>query len=155
MDDSSGRFSTRRIIDICVLLAFAALIAAYLFQVWSVSDHLLNTILVLPVSMLALCLCALELFRQIKSGDYETPKHEPVRTVLPVMILFSCYVLSLPWLGFDVGTAVFIMAFLVLHGEKRWYWAVAYGLTLGFLAAFAFSTLLPYPMPMLVLPTEY
>jgi putative tricarboxylic transport membrane protein len=33
--------------------------------------------------------------------------------------LFVLFVLSLEWLGFDVGTFVFISAFLWLNGERR------------------------------------
>lgn len=155
MNDANRVFSRHQIVDLGVLLSLAGLIAVYCFHVWSISTHVLNTILVVPLSVLALGLCGVEFVRQLKDREHESKELEPVRSVLPVMLMFSLYVLSLPWLGFDVGTALFVMIFLLLHGERRWHWAVSYGLVFGFLAALTFSSLLPYPMPMLLLPSEY
>jgi hypothetical protein len=152
---SSRNFSTHQLADLGVLLALAGLILAYLLHVLSLSVHILNTILVLPISILALGLCGYELLRQLTSEIGETKELESVRSVLPVMLLFSLYVLVLPWLGFDLGTALFVTVCLRVHGEKRWHWAIAYGFVFGFLLAIIFSSLLPYPMPMSILASEY
>ncbi len=155
MSPIPGKYSTHQKADLCILVILAGLIAAYLFHVLSVSTHLLNIILVLPASALALVLCGFELFCQSKAPGEEERPQESVRSVLPVIALFSAYVFTLPWLGFDVGTAVFVAAFLLVHGEKRWHWAIAYGVVFGSTVALAFSTLLPYPMPMLLMASEY
>src|SRR3546814_14704611 len=68
-----------------------------------------------------------------------------------LMALFALYVMTLPWLGFDVGSAVFVAAALVMDGERRlWLIApVSIGFALG--ATLLFGLLLPYPMTTLVL----
>lgn len=153
----SKRFSIHQQADLAVLVLLATFIAIYSYHVWSLSSELLNVVLVVPVSLLALLLCGFEFIRQLKVADPDAPSDEveSVRSVIPVMILFSLYVIAIPWLGFDVGSAIFVAVFLWVHGEKRWYWALSYGLVLGFVVAIIFSNLLPYPMPMLILPTAY
>ena len=69
---SSRNFSTHQLADLGVLLALAGLILAYLLHVLSLSVHILNTILVLPISILALGLCGYELLRQLTSEIGET-----------------------------------------------------------------------------------
>lgn len=155
MHRTPGKYSTHQKADLCILVILASLIAGYLFHVMSVSTHLLNIILVFPIAILALVLCAVELVRQFKAQGEEERVQDSVRSVVPVISLFSAYVISLPWLGFDTGTAIFVTVFLLIHGEKRWHWAIAYGVVFGFTVALVFSALLPYPMPMLILPSEY
>ena len=147
-----------RLADLFVLCVLTLIVAGYLYDAYSASSHILNLILILPVGTLILVLCVVEFFTQMKAGaagtkDVEEP--EPVVTVLPVIGLFTAYVVSLNWLGFDVGTALFVAVFLWLHGERRIQWALGYGIAFGFLVALFFSVMLPYPMPMLILPTEY
>jgi hypothetical protein len=76
-------------------------------------------------------------------------------SVLPVIILFAVYVLSLEWVGFDVGTVLFVASFLFLQGERRVTWLIAYSLVFGILVALFFSYMLPYPMPMTFIATDY
>ena len=66
------------------------------------------------------------------------------------MGLFSAYVLTLNWLGFDVGTALFVGAFLWLQGERRLRWLVGYSLAFALVLTLFFSRMLPYPMPTLL-----
>ena len=61
----------------------------------------------------------------------------------------------LPLLVAVVGTALFVAAFLWLQGERRLPWLLGYSISLGFGLALFFSTMLPYPMPMLILQTAY
>ena len=76
-------------------------------------------------------------------------------SMVPVILLFIAYVLSLDFLGFDVGTMLFIAGFLLLQGERRIKWIAGYSLSFSLLTALFFSTMLPYPMPMLLLASEY
>ena len=78
---------------------------------------------------------------------------EPIRNVVPAMGLFAGYVLSLNWLGFDVGTFAFVVLFSRIYGECRWRWALGYGISLATLLSAFFSSMLPYRMPMLIFPT--
>lgn len=155
MSERGPAYSRHQIADFCILAVLSILVVAYLIHVMSLSRHILNVILIIPASIVILVLCSLELIRQIRVG-YTAPKEqESVLSVLPVMGMFSAYVITLPWIGFDVGTMLFVAGFLLVHGERRWYWAIAYGVVFGMVVVWSFANLLPYPMPMLILPTEY
>lgn len=153
MSELQNQRITHRSIDLAVLLTLMVLITAYATHVGSISTHILNIVMVMPVSILALILCCLELCSKTKPVAKE--ELESFSSVLPAILLFSAYVLTLQWLGLDVGTVVFVALFLWLHGERRWYWAVSYGVVFGIGAALLFSKLLPYPLPMLILESEY
>ncbi len=47
------------------------------------------------------------------------------------------------------------LVFLWLHGERRLRWNIGYAICFAVLVSLLFSQMLPYPMPMLVLPSEY
>ena len=153
--------------DFAILLALGGFSLYYLQDAWRASSHIYNLILVAPLCAGVFSLCLLEFVLQWRRGakrdtasdvdsvrvaDKET---EPITAALPAMGLFAAYVLSLQWLGFDVGTALFVGGFLYLHGERRWPWLLGYALVFALAAGLFFSAMLPYPMPMLILPTEY
>lgn len=143
--------------DVLVLLVFSALVITYCWDAYQASSHIINLILIAPVSLLVIVLCAVELVQQLRghrAQENEEPR-EPVSDVLPVMGLFALYVVGLPWLGFDVGTVLFVAAFLWVHGERRLHWIFVYSLLFGIAVSWFFSKMLPYPLPMLLLPTEY
>ena len=66
------------------------------------------------------------------------------------LVLFAAYVITLDWLGFDVGTALFVGAFLWMQGERRKTWLVGYSLAFALTLTLFFSRMLPYPMPTLL-----
>lgn len=142
--------SQHRIADISVVLTLAILALLYALDWYRASDHILNTILVLPLTAIILVCCAGQLFLQVKSGK-DPEKAEPVTEQLPIMILFTAYVAGLNWLGFDVGTFLFVAGCLWLQGERRLPWLIGYSLVFASLCACFFLSMLPYPMPMLVL----
>ena len=76
---------------------------------------------------------------------------EPVADAALVVVLFVAYVVTLGWLGFDVGTSLFIGVFLWAHGEHRWCWLLAYSIAFGFGLAWLFAAILPYSMPLLLI----
>jgi putative tricarboxylic transport membrane protein len=157
MNNSSRQkpFSPHQIVDLSVLLVLAGLIALYWWDARQASGHIINLILIAPLSICLLVLCVIEFVAQLRGKQPSAQDIEPFSSVWPVMVLFIAYVVSLPWLGFDVGTSLFIGAFLGVHGERRVLLLVAYSLSFGFLVALFFSNMLPYPMPMLLLPTAY
>ena len=146
---------TQRIADLIVLLLLAGLVGWYCYDAVKASTHVYNLIFVLPVALIVLVLCAVQFALGLRDGHAETKAVEPVTTVLPIVGLFAIYVLTLPWLGFDVGTCLFLLASLRIHGERRWPWLAAYSVAFAFSLAVFFSKMLPYPMPMLLLPTAY
>lgn len=150
--------------DLSLVLLFAAVTIAYLADAWTASASLRNLVLLVPVSALSLILCALivvDVVRRPRAAPEAVSQEEspvPVeRSFIDrykpavLMTLFALYIMTLPWLGFDVGSAVFVAAALLMDGERRlWLIApVSIGFALG--ATVLFGWLLPYPMPTLVL----
>lgn len=155
MNLKKTHFRAHQYADLSVLMALAGLAAWYCLDAYRASTHIVNLILILPVAVLLLMLCLLEFIGQLIGKNKPLENLDPITSVIPVITLFSAYVLSLAWLGFDVGTFLFVALFLWLHGERRWQWAIGYGFVFAVLVALFFSSMLPYPMPMLLLPTEY
>lgn len=138
-----------------VLATLTVLVIAYAIDAIRASTHILNLILVLPLTVGALALCAVQFALDIVHLRDEPAPREPAGHVLPVMALFAAYVLSLEWLGFDVGTFAFMCAFLWFNGERRLQWLLGYSISFTAVTVLFFSKMLPYPMPMLILGTAY
>jgi putative tricarboxylic transport membrane protein len=155
MFGQSKNFNKHRFADLLVLLLLAGLVGIYCFDAVRASTSILNLIFVLPVTVIILALCLIQFIVSVPMLRSETEKKEPITDVLPVMGLFSAYVISLHWLGFDVGTCLFLGIFLWLHGERRWPWLLGYSISFAFALSIFFSKMLPYPMPMLLLNTAY
>ena len=133
----------------------AGLVTLYGIDAYQASSHILNLILVLPVIAIVLVLCLVQFVFEIRSVGVKAPARERVADVAPVIGLFAAYVLTLEWLGFDIGTMLFVAIFLWLQGERRWHWLIGYSVGLSFALATFFSAMLPYPMPMLILQSAY
>ena len=155
MSRPSPIVNTHRIADLVVLLMLAGLVAIYCIDAVRASTSIYNLILVLPVTVIVLVLCLVQFVLGMPKIRQEEEAREPIAHIVPVVALFSVYILSLHWLGFDVGTTLFLVAFLWLHGERRWPWLLGYSIAFAFLLSLFFSTMLPYPMPMLILNTAY
>ena len=146
---------TYRIADLLVLLVLAGLVTLYAYDAFQASSEVLNLIMVLPVTVIVLVLCLTQFVIELRDASKEVPERDGVADVIPVIGLFAGYVLTLHWLGFDVGTTLFVGSFLWLQGERRWYWLAGYSISLGFGLSLFFSAMLPYPMPMLLLQSAY
>ena len=144
-----------RVADLVVLLVLASLVVLYGIDAYKASSEFLNLILVLPLIAIVLVLCLVQFIIELSDRKSDTPARESVADVAPVIGLFALYVLTLQWLGFDIGTMLFVASFLWLQGERRWRWLIGYSTSLGFGLALFFSAMLPYPMPMLLLQSAY
>jgi len=186
---------TRRTADVTVLVLLAAFVALYCVDAVRASTDVSNLILVLPLSIVALVLCAVELALTAAgrrggapadagegaalsagAGSTDTttaplpaetpatfaaeppagltaaePAGDGAAGEIGVAALFAAYILSLPWLGFDVGTGIFLAVFLRMQGERRWTWLLGYSVAFALTLAYAFSRLLPYDMPLRLL----
>lgn len=151
MGQSSRIFGKRRVADLVVLLVLASMAALYCYDAISASTHVYNLIMVLPLTVLVLGLCIAQFVVAVRDRRSEAEPAERVREVLPVMLLFTAYVLSLDWLGFDVGTFLFTAVFLFTQGERRWAWLIGYSVAFAFVLTFFFQQMLPYPMPTLII----
>jgi putative tricarboxylic transport membrane protein len=144
-----------RLADCIVLLVLAGLVVLYGFDTYTASNDVLNLILVLPTIVVVLVLCLAQFIIELRRDDTPSPVRDSVADVAPVIGLFAAYVLSLQWLGLDIGTVLFVGAFLWFQGERRVPWLLGYSISLGFGLAVFFSAMLPYPMPMLILQSAY
>lgn len=145
-----------RAADLVVLVLLAVVVSLYLYDAVRSSRALLHLILVAPLALAVLSLCAFQFLATI-TGHAMPPAAadeaaaEPVAAAALVIALFVTYVASLAWLGFDVGTSLFIGSFLWAHGERRLRWLLAYAIAFGFGLAWLFAALLPYEMPLLLI----
>lgn len=155
MSPPASKINKLRFADLAVLFVLAGLVTIYGVDSVRSSTQILNLIFVLPVTGIVLLLCIVRFVFELRDRKNETPKRDSVVEIAPVMALFAAYVISLNWLGFDVGTSLFVAAFLWLRGERRWSWLIGYSIALGFGLTLFFSAMLPYPMPMLVLATAH
>ena len=169
MSKLAGPTRTNTAGDLVVLAVLAACVVFYCVDAIRASRDVLNLILVLPLSVAAFALCLAQFLITLREtrvrGSATALREEPAAEepasarqgtesfadVFRVVGLFAFYVLTLPWLGFDIGTCLFLAAFLWLHGERRWSRLLGYSIGFGFLMALFFSRMLPYPMPMLLL----
>ena len=149
--------SLDKCVNFGVLLAVSLFISWYLYDAYTALASIENLIMVGPIALLTLGLCIAELIRYLREDEREVDNSnkENIRDVFPAMLIFTGYILSLEYLGFDIGTTLFTAIFLKVHGEKRWTLILLYSLLFGFLVPYFFSQMLPYPMPMSLLPTDY
>ena len=154
MSGDTRTISRHRLADLGVLVLLAAAVVTYCVDAVRASADILNLILVLPVSVTVLALCALQMLGDVRQIREPPPERKSAADVLPVIVIFSLYVLTLPWLGFDVGTCLFLLAFLWFHGERRLRWLFAYAIGLSMALSLFFAKSLPYVMPMLVLTAD-
>ena len=128
--------SKENIANSIVLLCLATFVLWYGFDTYNASNSIENTVLILPVAAITLCLCIYEFFTQ---KDINKEKKDDFISVIPVIVLFVLYILTLEFLGFDIGTMIFLALFLFFHGEKKFSWILGYSLVYGFLIAYFFS----------------
>jgi len=138
-----------------VLLAVTLFVLWYLYDAYKALASIENLILIGPIAVVTLGLCVAEFIRYLREDETNNSDKENIRDVLPAMVIFIGYVLSLEYLGFDIGTTLFTAIFLKVHGEKNWKMILIYSVLFGFLVSYFFSLMLPYPMPMSILPTDY
>ena len=143
---------------VVLVLVFAGLTVFYLTDAWLESARARNLILILPASILSLALCGIVLlgiFREAVPTPTESP--EPAKPILSryrtgvTMGLFTLYIVSIPVLGFDLGTALFLAASLLVDGERRPLVLIGVPIAFATFATLCFRWLLPYPMPILIL----
>ena len=155
------RLLSQRSADFAVVIVLALFVCWYTWDAFSVSSSVENLILIVPIASIALVLCILEFARQSVDKPSETQpcdmekSGDDLKSVLPIIGLFSVYVLSLESIGFDIATALFVGSFLWIQKERRLVWIVGYSVAFGLLMSTFFAQMLPYPMPMTLLPTDY
>jgi len=150
-----GSLSLNKRVNLGVLLAISLFVIWYFYDANRALSSVENLLLIGPISVVTLGLCFAELIRYLREEEVEDKSKESIKDVFPAMLIFTGYILSLEFLGFDIGTTLFIAIFLKVHGETKWKLLIIYSILFGFLVPYFFSQMLPYPMPMSILPTDY
>jgi uncharacterized membrane protein len=157
----------RYIVDWGHLLFLGVIAAAvlwYLLDAVSVSTNIHNLLLVGPLSVLALCLCVViapQCFRR-EDAEVEPRSADPhagggasalqssdkrnLALIGGVAACLGIYVLSLNIIGFDVATCLFVLAVMLICGERRPLPLILYPLVVAVVVIATFRALLPYPM---------
>lgn len=129
------KFFSLKTADFVVVSLLALFICWYTLSAWQASPMIENMILIVPIAAIALLMALGEMVRQymynkrskleVKIVDTENRDEEgkdSVFTVLPIIGLFTAYVLSLEFIGFDIATTLFVAAFLWHQKERRLVW---------------------------------
>ncbi len=144
-------------------LALAGFIASfclwYLNDARSSSPRADNLLLILPASLLAIVLFVIIVVKEIKlvriapdvDSVVETTGRGPAIAsnlhVPAFMGIMGMYVLSMPYIGFDVATFLFMASSLLIQGERRWPVIVGFSLVFAVLVTWSFKMILSAPVP--------
>lgn len=156
-----------------VLCLIAGATAWYLMDARAVSLDANNLLLVQPLAVVALVLCAVivpQCFRYsgeeagdrdivaarpVKAADLMQPKLPTERVEVLKMLglgaLLGLFVFSLKIVGFDAAIFVFCAAGMAICGERRPVPLLVFPLAVTVVVVYGFKALMPYPMPTLIL----
>lgn len=136
---------------VAFLVVVAVAAAWYLNDVHARSRHVESTLLVSIVVPVLLFYAGIELVRELRrfrDGVSSAWPADPgaAARVGALMGMFAVYVLSLPWLGFDVGTFLYIGISLLIQGRGSVIgWVLAALVAMG--SSYGLKTVLPYDVP--------
>lgn len=119
---------------LALVIAVAAVI--YVSNAYMSSSRIHNVIFIIPMAAIAVLLAGLVLLRTILRWRREgvgsapapeertapEPGDEPAvgpLAILAMMALLIAYAFSIPWIGFDVASVIFMAACLWIQGERR------------------------------------
>lgn len=122
-------------LHIAALAGFAGFVLWYVRDAWRASPHVENTILIVPISVIALLLIVAILPQAVRfekaaapvagkaSPETPAPWSERYRAELRAvgqMILLGGFVFLIPVIGFDIAIFVFVAVSMFVMGERRW-----------------------------------
>lgn len=160
-------FGTHRLdIDwghLLLLAGFATFVVWYYEDAQNASIEIENTILIVPATVMALVLCAFVALQTIRISRIDEPQRAPLQAVAPnsdpktasivgpvcYMVALGIYVFILEMIGFDVATAAFVAAAMVISGERRPHVIVGFSIVFAALCVYALKLVLPLHLPTL------
>lgn len=145
-------------------LALAALMTGwslwYFADAYLASARIQNLIFIAPAVTIVTILFAVVLITallrrsdKVQEKDEQVVKATAQRLTMPiaVMILLLLYVVSLPRIGFDLATFLFIAGTLLAQGERRPLFIIIYSAIFSLLVVWAFKAMLTLDMPTLLI----
>jgi putative tricarboxylic transport membrane protein len=135
-------------------LLFAAFLAvamgAYAFWILDTARRVTDWLLIAPVAaigIMCLAAAALDDWRQGRLGRDPAEAHGDGRIGAALVVIVLGYAASIPWIGFDIGTAIFVALTLILQGERRAQVVVPMSLMTAGLLVWIFRHLMGVPLP--------
>ena len=167
-------YLARGIGHLFLLVGFSGFVTWYALDAWRAQSEVENMLLIGPVSGLVLIVMvgiAIGLIREMMQGASgpgraapqidpaapapDSPDADTLRgrygAVLSAGFL-GVYVVSMPLIGFDIATAVFVAANMVLQGERNVLLIVFFSALVAILPVLAIEHLLSVPVPTMLLP---
>ena len=148
-------------------LAFATAIAAWCVwlcqDAWRAQKDVENLIMIVPASAMALILyivVAAACFHIVSVEDQNPATHrqplsrEIAAKIAGTMVLLAAYVVCAPLFGFDVASFIYILAMLLLLGERRILVLVLLPALFCVIVIYCFNTLLATSLPLLLFPGD-
>ncbi|MGE4218735.1 MAG: tripartite tricarboxylate transporter TctB family protein [Alphaproteobacteria bacterium] len=138
---------------VALLIAVAMVVIWYLRDTYTASHQIGNLVFVLPVSVIALALCAVVLVQTVRGraeeeADAVVPKSRIERYGAGLMMaLFALFVLGSDRIGFDVCAYLFIALAILVQGEKRPLMVLGYPALFVAIITYGFKAVVPVPMP--------
>lgn len=136
-------------------LFLAVAMGAYAFSILDAARRVTDWLLIAPVALIGIiCLgvAAHDDWRTARAAaahepapQQATPSDARIGAALVVLVL--AYAGSLPWLGFDLATALFVALALVLQGERRAHVVAPMALLTAGLLVWIFKHLMGVPLP--------
>lgn len=150
-----------------VLALIAGATLWYILDARSVSTDLNNLLLIQPLSIATLILCAvvvLQCFRFADDAEEAEPAEKKevqpadlmqvklpterieVIKMLSMGAMLGLFVFSLTTIGFDVGIFLFCIIGMAICGERRPLPLIGFPLAVTLVTVYGFKALMPYPM---------
>lgn len=143
------------------LVFITGLIVWYVLDARSVSLSFNNLLFIQPTALFALVLVATvipQCFRRAdesRTAAAEAPAVDDERSetarVVAITAALGVYAVAINHIGFDIGTWLFAAAAMVICGERRPLYVIAYPVLLSLAVVSAFKALIPFPMLTFVL----
>lgn len=141
-------------------LALAALMTGwslwYFVDAYTTSPRVQNLIFIAPAVAIVALLFAVILVTAVLRGSEEVKENDAqvvsataqrLRTPIAVMIMLVLYAATLPRIGFDLGTFLFIAGTLLAQGERRPAVVIGFSAVFALIIVWLFKMMLTLDMP--------
>lgn len=137
---------------------------SFLYDTLAESFRLENVIVILPVSLLVIVLCLVQVKRHVAAAKLRSNAElvsdgESIDTDVPVdafltrfriplfMALLGCYILGLLYFAFDISTFLFLFGALVLQREKHLIFGALFCAALSIALTWGLKHMVSFPFP--------
>lgn len=134
---------------------FLALVTGlYAYSVLDTARRMTDWLLIGPVAILAIAALAVAIIddiRQDRAGNAPASDAGNGRIGGALAALVLGYAGTVAWIGFDIGTALFVALVLILHGERRVHVLILAALPTAGILVYLFRHVMGVPLPSLLI----